>query len=222
MAHAAIVTMLQIPSDVAEVVCIGAHADDIEIGIAGTLMTIADVLPDATFTFVVLSAEGQRAGEAEASARALLGDRCSVRTGSFADNLLPYAEPVLVKSFMREAVPAGADLVFTPRRDDRHQDHRFAADLAGQVIRSGLFLQYEIVNNDRDLGQPNAFVPLAPEVIEAKVDHLMAHFESQQTKTWYLPEVFRSIARVRGVQSAAPSGYAEAFILDAVSIGIGS
>ncbi len=215
-------TLLEIPTGVAEVVCIGAHADDIEIGIGGTLLAMAEALPEARFTFVVLSAEGQRAGEAEASAHDLLGDRCSVRTGSFADNLLPYAEPVLVKSFLREAVPPVADLVFTPRRDDRHQDHRFAADLAGQVIRSGLFLQYEIVNNDRDLGQPNAFIPLASEVIEAKVDHLMAHFESQQNKAWYLPDVFRSMARVRGVQSGAPGGYAEAFILDAVSIGIGS
>ncbi len=59
-------------TDAPHVLAIGCHADDIEIGCGGTLLTLLGQRDDVTVTWVVLAAEGDRAGEAEASARSFL------------------------------------------------------------------------------------------------------------------------------------------------------
>ena len=50
------------------VLAIGAHADDIEIGCGGTLLRLAETDPDATVTWVVLSGDGDRVGGGAARA----------------------------------------------------------------------------------------------------------------------------------------------------------
>jgi hypothetical protein len=72
-------------------------------------------------------------------------------------------------------------------------------------------LEYEIPKYDGDLGRPSIFVPLEKGVCGKKVDYLMDAFKSQQTKSWFQPEMFFSLMRLRGMECAASSGYAEAF-----------
>jgi hypothetical protein len=43
------------------ILCLGAHADDIEIGCGGTILTLLDSYPHAEFYWVVFSANKQRA-----------------------------------------------------------------------------------------------------------------------------------------------------------------
>ena len=50
-----------------QVLCLGSHSDDIEIGCGGTILRLAEQYPDCVFHWVVFSATGVR--EAEASAR---------------------------------------------------------------------------------------------------------------------------------------------------------
>ena len=47
--------------------------------------------------------------------------------------------------------------------------------------------------------------------LERKIELLNAHFGSQRSKDWFDPEVFRGLARLRGMECRAPEGYAEAF-----------
>ena len=54
------------------ILCLGAHADDIEIGCGGTVLRLVARYPDAHFHWVVFSAPGVRRQEAEASARRFL------------------------------------------------------------------------------------------------------------------------------------------------------
>jgi hypothetical protein len=56
-----------------DVLCIGAHSDDIEIGCAATLLTLIERGYALHVTWVVLSAVAERAVEARSSAQALLG-----------------------------------------------------------------------------------------------------------------------------------------------------
>jgi hypothetical protein len=48
-------------------------------------------------------------------------------------------------------------------------------------------------------------------VCRRKVEHLLTHFKSQLDKQWFDAETFRALLRLRGVESNAPSKYAEAF-----------
>jgi LmbE family N-acetylglucosaminyl deacetylase len=44
------------------------------------------------------------------------------------------------------------DVVFTHYRDDRHQDQRVLSDLAWNMFRKHLILEYAILKYDGDLG----------------------------------------------------------------------
>jgi len=49
------------------------------------------------------------------------------------------------------------------------------------------------------------------DLARAKVEHLLEHFPSQHGRRWFTEELFRSMMRIRGMESNATDGYAEAF-----------
>ena len=71
---------------------------------------------------------------------------------------------------------------------------------------------------DGDLGQPNLYVPVSSQALQRKIDLLNAHFGTQRSKDWFDAEVFRGLARLRGMECRAPEGYAEAFYARKLSI----
>jgi LmbE family N-acetylglucosaminyl deacetylase len=117
-----------------------------------------------------------------------------------------------VKAVFEELKQAfSPDLIFTHNRKDAHQDHRLIAELTWNTFRDHLILEYEIPKYDGDLGQPNFFVPLPPEIFQKKVRYIMEAFQSQHVKPWFQEDTFLSLMRIRGMECNAPSGYAEAF-----------
>jgi len=54
-------------------------------------------------------------------------------------------------------------------------------------------------------------VPLSREDLARKVDVLMECFPSQRARAWFTEDTFRGLARLRGIECAAASGFAEAF-----------
>jgi LmbE family N-acetylglucosaminyl deacetylase len=54
------------------VLCLGAHADDIEIGCDGTILRLAAEVPDLIMRWIVFSGAGLREVEARNSASAFL------------------------------------------------------------------------------------------------------------------------------------------------------
>jgi LmbE family N-acetylglucosaminyl deacetylase len=195
------------------VLAIGAHADDIEIGCGGTLLRLAAAYPAPEVYWVVLSATGERAAEARASADAFLegAGRRTVVLREFRDGFLPY-QGGAVKEFFeglkREIAP---DLILTHDRGDLHQDHRLLGELTWNTFRDHLILEYEIPKYDGGLGTPNVFVPLDAATCRRKVDALLRHFPSQRSKRWFTADLFLALLRLRGMEANAPDGYAEAF-----------
>jgi LmbE family N-acetylglucosaminyl deacetylase len=102
-------------------------------------------------------------------------------------------------------------VVFTHYRNDLHQDHRVVAELTWNTYRRHLILEYEIPKYDGDTGAPNVFVHLDETTCEKKIRLLMTHFRTQRGKDWFTPDLFRSLLRLRGIESRAPGRYAEAF-----------
>jgi LmbE family N-acetylglucosaminyl deacetylase len=201
------------PSRPQKVLAIGAHADDIEIGCGGTVLHLlaSDVPLDVRW--VVLSARDERAAEAQRSAEAFLEGAAQreVLLGDFRDGFLPHAG-YEVKDFFEELKAAfEPDVVLTHTRSDLHQDHRLANELTWNTWRNHLVLEYEVPKYDGDLGAPNVFVPLSEETVARKLELLQEHFGSQRGKHWFTSDVFRALARLRGVEAASPSGLAEAF-----------
>lgn len=194
------------------VLALGAHADDIEIGAGGLLLELAAARPGLELVWVVLSGDEERAAEARASAERLFGGSVELRieTSSFRDRFFPH-QPELKEHFDELGRRVSPDLVIAPRLEDRHQDHRVVAELAWQTFRNPLVLEYEIPKFEGDLGQPNVYVPLASSIAERKIEHLLGAFPSQAHRPWYSAETFRALLRLRGIESNAPSGYAEAF-----------
>jgi hypothetical protein len=64
---------------------------------------------------------------------------------------------------------------------------------------------------DGDLGSPSLFVHLDEETAERKVAHVLEHFPSQAGRRWFTGDLFRSLMRIRGMESNSPSGLAEGF-----------
>jgi LmbE family N-acetylglucosaminyl deacetylase len=201
------------------VVCLGAHPDDIEVGAAGLLASLAAGSFDTKFVFAIATGDDERKKEASESALSLLGDRVSLELGGFTDGMLPYSHAAATKEFLRTvAAGADADLVIAPHIGDRHQDHRFIGEIAHQVFRSQMILEYEIVKLEGDLGRPNIYHPMTAAAADAKLEHLATHFPSQHFKPWYTRETFAALLRIRGVECLAPGGFAEGFIADRLSI----
>ena len=72
-------------------------------------------------------------------------------------------------------------------------------------------LEYEIPKYDGDLGSPNVFVHLDQATCQRKVQGIVETFQTQQNRHWFTADTFLALLRLRGIESAAPGGYAEAF-----------
>src|SRR6185312_6308888 len=118
-------------SKLRKILCLGAHADDIEIGCGGTMLRLLAENPGAQVYWVVLSGTSVRAEEARQSARMYLEKAAEheLEIQTFRDSFFPYdggGIKEFVASLGRKFSP---DLVLTHRRDALHQDHRLVADL---------------------------------------------------------------------------------------------
>ena len=202
------------------ILCVGAHSDDIEIGCGGTLLTLFRNYQNLEVRWVVFSAEGVRSGEARRSAQEWLrpAARRQIAVKSFKTSFFPY-DGARIKAAFEALKPFKPDLVFTHYRDDRHQDHRVLSDLAWNTFRDHLILEYEIPKYDGDLGVPNVFVPLDDQIARDKADHICKHFRTQGNKHWFDEDTFLSLMRLRGMECATGTKYAEAFYGRKVVVG---
>ena len=197
------------------VLCVGAHSDDIEIGVGGTLRSLIQSGVKLDVFWCVLSAAGNRADEARASAEAFLmgAANCQVELGNFDDSFFPTQGRAIKEWLSGIRARVAPDVVFTHRRDDAHQDHREVNGIVWNLFRDHLILEYEIPKWDGDLGPSNFFMPLSRQVMNEKTDLLLRNFASQRSKDWFDPETFTGLARLRGMECRARDGYAEAFML---------
>ena len=203
-----------------EILVLGAHADDIEIGCGGTILALVRAHPGIRVTWVVFAASAPRADEARASAAAFLaGSDSTVTVHGFRDGFLPYVGGEVKDLFEALKGELDPDLVLTHTRDDLHQDHRLVCELTWNTFRDHLVLEYEIPKWDGDLGRPNAYVELPVELVERKVGLLDEHFPSQRGKRWFDAEVFRGLMRLRGMEVNAADGFAEAFVVRKLRMG---
>lgn len=197
------------------ILCFGAHSDDIEIGIGGTILGLIEAGVELHAHWCVCSANGLRADEGEASASSFLEGAISwkIDFGDFRDSYFPSQSEQIKHWMSGIRKRTRPDIIFTHAREDAHQDHREVSQLTWNVFRDDLILEYEIPKWDGDLSRPNIYVPIARATMERKIALLMDHFLTQRSKDWFDPEIFRGLARLRGMECRASDHYAEAFHL---------
>jgi LmbE family N-acetylglucosaminyl deacetylase len=205
------------------VLAIGCHADDIEIGCGGTLLTLTRADPSIEVYWLVLAAPGTRGDEAKASAAAFLStvESPRVEVHAFRDGYLPYVGGEVKDVFESLKAQVDPQIVFTHAGYDFHQDHRLACELTWNTFRNHLILEYEIPKVDGDLGRPNVFVPLTTAIAEEKLSLLERHFPSQSSKHWFDRDTFLGLMRLRGLEAVAPERLAEAFTCRKLSLAVG-
>lgn len=200
-----------LPDDhTAEVVLIGAHCDDLEIGAGGLLLTLAARRSPVRVHALVLTSTPERAAECRASLAAFLdGVEPDVEILDLPDGRLPtrwHEVKEALEALRRRTDP---DLVLAPRADDAHQDHALVGSLVTTAFRDHLVLRYEILKWDADLVPPHHYLPLSPERAERKWELLHRHYVSQRRRDWFDRDAILGLARVRGVE--CHERYAEAF-----------
>jgi LmbE family N-acetylglucosaminyl deacetylase len=204
------------------VLALGAHCDDIELGCGGTLLALLAAYPNLCFDWVVFTSNPMRAREAQASAERFLRGAKEKRVvlKEFRNGYFPDQWARIKDEFEALKDEVRPDLILTHHVRDLHQDHRTVAELTWNTFRDHTILEYEIAKYDSDLGAPNFFIPLDRATAVQKARILMECFASQRDKHWFSEDAFLALMRLRGIQCAAPQGYAEAFHAQKLSAGI--
>jgi LmbE family N-acetylglucosaminyl deacetylase len=203
-----------LPAGPLNVLCVGAHPDDIEIGCGGTLLTLA-AARDLTARMVIMTGTEERRVEATNAAAAFLPG-AELEMHRFPDGRLPAHWNSVKETLELVAATFRPNVIFAPRRDDAHQDHRLLAELVSTVWRDVLVLRYEIPKWDGDLGRVTHYVSVSEDRALRKVELLDKSFPSQAGRDWWDEETFFGLMRLRGIECR--SHYAEAFFLDKAHI----
>ena len=204
-----------------EIVVVGAHCDDIAIGMGGTLLSLARADPGLRVRGLVLSGGGteREAEELDALAAFCPDADVEVTVLDIPDGRAPaHWERIKnhLSEFRRSCNP---QVVFGPQRDDAHQDHRLLAELLPTEFRDHLVLGYEILKWEADTPSPTVYHPLETEVAEEKARLLLKHYPSQMSHDWFDEQAFLGLSRIRGMQCHNP--HAEAFILEKTTVTFG-
>jgi LmbE family N-acetylglucosaminyl deacetylase len=208
-----------LPERLDHMTLLGAHCDDIAIGAGGSLLELCRAHPGLRVSALVLTGGGSLREEEEKAALTAFcpGAQLDVTVLDLPDGRVPTRWE-RAKLALEELRSRGEpDLVFAPSPHDAHQDHRALAELVPTAFRDHLTLGYEILKWESDLVQPTVYLPLAEPVLREKIAKLHEHYGSQRDRSWFEPETFTGLSRIRGVQCRAR--YAEAFHVSKLVLG---
>jgi len=181
------------------VLAIGAHPDDLELGVGGTLARL--VRADARVVMAIVSLPGdheRRLAEARAAA-AILG--CELRiligAGRRIDDFKPYQLVGMFDELVTDLAPVA---VLTHSATEFHRDHTavYQATVSAQRLRFFDFFSYHptMCRPVQMPFQPRAYIDVT-ETIDTKIKAINAH-ESQFAGRGLDTEVYRDFARLHG------------------------
>jgi LmbE family N-acetylglucosaminyl deacetylase len=182
------------------ILAIGAHPDDIELGCGGLLLKASRHGRHDIFMYTLTrgGASGdpdERTKELMQSARFIGAKRLWI--DNFEDTKLSLSSDLInhIEFFIKKADP---DIVLTHSLGDTHHDHRA---IAASTMEAGRFvpniLAYEIPVT-RDF-KPQVYYDIS-DVIDDKIK-LVNFFWSQRSKLFLKPNAIRGLAEYRALQS---------------------
>ncbi|MEM4244859.1 MAG: PIG-L deacetylase family protein [Candidatus Nanoarchaeia archaeon] len=193
------------------VLVVGAHPDDIEIGCAGTISKHLS-LGDKVYAMVMTNGEkgNHSPGKREClKSLEVLGIKDNVIFGNFDDGFLrdDHKTVSFIEKYINEL---NITRVYTHSPNDRHQDHRhcsFAVSSAARKRPEILLFQGPSTTNF----EPHYFIEISKKDLEKKLAAIKC-YETQIRKGTVKPELIKSIAMIHG--STCNKKYAEAFAIN--------
>ena len=181
------------------ILCIGAHPDDIELGCGGTIIKAARN-GHKVFMYVLTrgGASGdplQRTRELIASAHYIGAEKLWV--DSFEDSKMTVTSKLInhIEYFIHKSSP---DIVLTHSLEDYHHDHRAIAEATMEASRfSQNVLAYEVPITKKFT--PQTYYDIS-DVLEEKVE-LIKVFESQRNKLFTTTHAVEGLAEYRAFQN---------------------
>jgi LmbE family N-acetylglucosaminyl deacetylase len=193
------------------ILAIGAHPDDIELGCGGLLIKSARQGHNVYMYSLTRGGAGgdskQRSEELARSARFIKAKQLWI--DNFEDSKLTVTNDLInhIEFFIHKSNP---DLILTHSHGDVHHDHRAIALATLEAARfNSNVLSYEIpLSRNFD---PKVFVDIS-EVVNEKVE-LIEIFWSQQSKLYLKANAIKGLAEYRALQSRLNTSikYVEAF-----------
>jgi len=191
------------------VLILGAHPDDVEYGMGGTIHKFRKDFDDVTYMVMssCLEYPPNRGIDEELRAAARLMN---------IQNLLlldyPWMEFQSVRGKIRQTLfesnkKLKPDLVFIPSSRDVHQDHEVLSQESFRIFRDVSVIAYEALRSTLNF-TPNLFVGLRKEDLNAKL-HLLRAYKTQRKLFYFNPDIVKSLAVIRGAMSK--ERFAEAF-----------
>ncbi|MDQ4100621.1 MAG: PIG-L family deacetylase [Thermoproteota archaeon] len=182
------------------ILAIGAHPDDIELGCGGLLLKAAR--QDHHNIFMYTLTRGGASGDPEERTKELMQSAKSIGAkrlwiDNFEDTKLSLSSDLInhIEFFIKKADP---DIVLTHSLGDTHHDHRA---IAASTMEAGRFvpniLAYEIPVT-RDF-KPQVYYDIS-DVMDDKIE-LINIFLSQRSKSFLQSNAIRGLAQYRALQS---------------------
>jgi LmbE family N-acetylglucosaminyl deacetylase len=182
------------------ILAIGAHPDDIELGCGGLLLKAAR--QDHHNIFMYTLTRGGASGDPEERTKELIKSAKFIGAkklwiDNFEDTKLSLSSDLInhIEFFIKKADP---DIVLTHSLGDTHHDHRA---IAAATMEAGRFvpniLAYEIPVT-RDF-TPQVYYDIS-DVIDGKIE-LINIFLSQRSKSFLQSNAIRGLAQYRALQS---------------------
>ena len=181
------------------VLAFGAHPDDLELGMGGTLARLARAGAHVVMAVVSVPGDsGRRIAEARAAA-AILGCelRILIEGGRRIDDFKPYQLVGMFDEQVAELAPAA---VFTHSGAEFHRDHAavYEATVSAQRLRFFDFFSYHptMCRPVQVPFSPRAYIDIS-ETIDVKIAAIDAH-ASQFSGRGIDTEMYRDFARLHG------------------------
>jgi len=192
------------------VLALGAHPDDIEVAVGGSLAKMRDAGYTIHEMVMTRGEKGgnitSRPGEARNGAEFLGLEGLQVL--DFADTDLAANVTPLVNVIEEAIAKIKPDIIFTHSRNDFHQDHRAVYEATMQATRDAriTILCYESPSATQDF-YPTYFIDIG-KYVDVKLRAIREHWD-QRKKPYMKPDVIRGKLAFRGSQ--AKVNYAEGF-----------
>ena len=189
------------------VLVLSPHTDDGEFGAGGTLFRLAQA--GAQMHYVAFSGceESVPAGfpsdvlrhEVLDATEQLGFARTNVATLNYKVRRFSERRQDILEDMIRLRRDIGPDLVLMPSLNDIHQDHHVIAEEGRRAFKNMTLLSYELPWNNFKTNT-NCYVALDEVALQAKLSAI-SQYKSQNFRKYSQPEIIRSLAISRGLQS---------------------